>query len=150
MAHKTLIGGTAYKVSGGKILVNGTDYKISKGRTLVGGTGYNITFGIPVTITGKGTTSQGAQRCGVGIGGTGYYSSASGIEVSPGDIIRLTIWRTSGSTKTATITINGSQVQKLSSSGSRYYEWTVPDGISGITIKLAISGDAGQITVTTT
>lgn len=44
MAHKTLIGGTAYKISGGKTLVNGTAYSIYKGKTLVGGTAYEIGF----------------------------------------------------------------------------------------------------------
>ena len=47
MAHKTLKGGTAYGISGGKTLVGGTGYSISKGRTLVGGTGYNILFSLP-------------------------------------------------------------------------------------------------------
>lgn len=44
MAHKTLIGGTAYEIKGGRALVNGTGYEISKGKTLVGGTGYEIKF----------------------------------------------------------------------------------------------------------
>lgn len=44
MAHKTLINGTAYEVTGGKCLVNGTGYSIQKGRTLVSGTGYDIGF----------------------------------------------------------------------------------------------------------
>lgn len=44
MAHKALIDGTAYEVTGGKCLVNGTSYSISKGRTLIGGTGYDINF----------------------------------------------------------------------------------------------------------
>lgn len=43
-AHKTLVGGTAYTVKGGKCMVGGTVYNILKGRTLVGGTGYDITF----------------------------------------------------------------------------------------------------------
>lgn len=43
-AHKTLVGGTAYTVKGGKCMVNGTVYSILKGRTLIGGTGYDITF----------------------------------------------------------------------------------------------------------
>lgn len=42
--HKTLVGGTAYEVKGGKCLVNGTVYSIKKGRTLINGTGYDITF----------------------------------------------------------------------------------------------------------
>lgn len=44
MAHKTLINGTSYEISGGKTLVNGTAYSIDKGKTLVGGATYNIDF----------------------------------------------------------------------------------------------------------
>ena len=44
MAHKTLVGGTAYEISGGKTLVGGTAYEISGGKTLVGGTGYELSF----------------------------------------------------------------------------------------------------------
>ena len=44
MAHKTLIGGTAYEITGGKALVNGTGYSIDKGKTLVGGTAYEVGF----------------------------------------------------------------------------------------------------------
>ena len=44
MAHKELIGGTAYDTKGGRCLVNGTGYSIKKGRTLIGGTGYDINF----------------------------------------------------------------------------------------------------------
>ena len=42
--HKTIIGGTAYEVKGGKCMVNGTVYNILKGRTLIDGTGWDITF----------------------------------------------------------------------------------------------------------
>ena len=44
MAHKTLIGGTAYEIGGGKTLINGTGYSNDKGKTLVGGTGYELGF----------------------------------------------------------------------------------------------------------
>ena len=44
MAHKTLINGTAYEISGGRTLVNGTGYSIDKGKTLVGGTAYEVGF----------------------------------------------------------------------------------------------------------
>ena len=44
MAHKTLISGTAYSVTGGRELIGGTGYSIKKGRTLIGGAGYDITF----------------------------------------------------------------------------------------------------------
>lgn len=55
MAHKTLVGGTAYGISGGKCLIGGTAYSIKKGRTLVGGTGYDISFEPGTTITIEGT-----------------------------------------------------------------------------------------------
>lgn len=45
MAHKTLIDGTEYDVSGGKCLVDSTAYDIAGGKTLVGGTVYDIEFG---------------------------------------------------------------------------------------------------------
>ena len=45
MAHKTLIGGTIYNVTGGKTMVGGTSYNIKGGQTLINGTGYNIKFG---------------------------------------------------------------------------------------------------------
>lgn len=44
MAHKCLVGGTAYDVTKGRTLIGGTGYDITKGRTLVGGTGYDISF----------------------------------------------------------------------------------------------------------
>lgn len=56
MAHKTLIGGTAYGVKSGKALISGTGYDIKKGRTLIGGTGYDINFGIPVGELAVGTS----------------------------------------------------------------------------------------------
>lgn len=49
MAHKTLVGGTAYNIKGGKCLVDGTGYSIKKGRTLIDGTGYDVNFVIGLT-----------------------------------------------------------------------------------------------------
>lgn len=48
MAHKTLIDGTAYEISGGKTLVDGTAYSIKSGKTLVDGTAYEIGFGTKI------------------------------------------------------------------------------------------------------
>ena len=47
MAHKTLISGTSYDVSGGKTLIDGTAYGIAGGKTLVNGTAYDISFAPP-------------------------------------------------------------------------------------------------------
>ena len=52
MAHKTLIGGTAYNVVGGSTLVGGTQYSIAAGKTLVNGTAYSLSFdaGVPYSL----------------------------------------------------------------------------------------------------
>ena len=52
--HKTLVGGTAYTVKGGKCMVNGTVYNILKGRTLIDGTGWDITLPAPLVMPVKG------------------------------------------------------------------------------------------------
>lgn len=54
MAHKTLVGGTAYEISGGKTLVGGTAYSIKNGKTLVGGTAYDISFYWTITYNANG------------------------------------------------------------------------------------------------
>ena len=49
MAHKTLISGTAYSVTGGRELIGGTGYDCKAGKTLIGGTAFTVPFskGIP-------------------------------------------------------------------------------------------------------
>lgn len=79
MSHKTLIGGAAYEIAGGKTLVNGTSYSIAGGRTLVGGTGYDISFALPAAV--MDLFSSGAIHCAVYanglyvVGGYRYASS---------------------------------------------------------------------------
>ncbi|MDD6544880.1 MAG: DUF6273 domain-containing protein [Clostridiales bacterium] len=51
MAHKTLISGTAYSVTGGRELIGGTGYAKKKGRVLVNGTGYDIPFSSGITLS---------------------------------------------------------------------------------------------------
>ena len=54
MAHKTLISGTAYSMTGGRELIGGTGYGCKNGKTLIGGTAFTVPFskGIPLnTIT---------------------------------------------------------------------------------------------------
>ena len=54
MAHKTLISGTAYSVTGGRELIGGTGSDCKAGKTLIGGTAFTVPFskGIPLsTIT---------------------------------------------------------------------------------------------------
>lgn len=47
MAHKTMIDGTSYEISGGKTLIDGATYSITGGKTLVDGATYGIEFGKP-------------------------------------------------------------------------------------------------------
>ena len=57
MAHKTLISGTPYSMTGGTDLIAGTSYQIGGGRTLVNGTAYEIKFKpseYTITLTGSG------------------------------------------------------------------------------------------------
>ena len=54
MAHKTLISGTAYSVTGGRELIGGTGYGCKAGKTIIGGTAFTVPFakGVPLsTIT---------------------------------------------------------------------------------------------------
>lgn len=54
MAHKTLISGTVYSVTGGRELIGGTGYGCKAGKTIIGGTAFTVPFskGIPLsTIT---------------------------------------------------------------------------------------------------
>lgn len=44
MAHKTLISGTAYSVTGGRELIGGTGYGCKAGKTLIGGTAFEVKF----------------------------------------------------------------------------------------------------------
>lgn len=54
MAHKTLIGSTAYEIKGGKTLIDGTAYKIESGKTLVDGTTHDIGFNVTIEFSGNG------------------------------------------------------------------------------------------------
>lgn len=90
MAHKAMVGGTAYDITGGRCLVGGTAYSVKKGRTLVGGTGYDVNFGsakIPVYLDGH-TDQLGY----VVINGNQYYSgdgTTASEYVQAGDTIRF-------------------------------------------------------------
>lgn len=97
MAHKTLIGGTAYEISGGKTLVGGTAYEISGGKTLVGGTAYEVGFDNGMrTITLYGGT--GTYDLEVVIGGTLRY-------VNNGYLLNLDTFESYDWTSPATIEV---------------------------------------------
>lgn len=120
MAHKTLIGGTAYEIDGGKTLVNGTAYSIKSGKTLVGGTSYKIGFNPIVKITHKGTHPH----LGVTINNTEYKTENCEIEVTEGTIIQCKFFGTSLSSEnrktTGQVIINGETVAKATGAWDTY------------------------------
>lgn len=75
MAHKTLIGGTSYKISGGKTRANSINYKISIGKTRIGGTNYNISFE-PNFDNPTFTTLSGIYLNQTPVYANGYYYAA--------------------------------------------------------------------------
>lgn len=103
---------------------------------------------IAVTITGTGNTS----RCYVTINGTTYTAAASGIEVSTGDIITFAVKATINAAMPYTyVSIDGEKVVSASVNSRLYtYEWTVPEGVTEVSIALTYqSGRYGYIDVTT-
>ena len=108
MAHKTLVGGTAYEVSGGKTLVGGTAYSIKNGKTLVGGTVYEVGFA-PDTVTITITGSSGEYYVSVGIDGTTYWSATT-IEVPVGTVVECWVNSDDRYYLKASVSVNGEEV----------------------------------------
>ncbi len=149
MAHKTLINGTAYEVSGGKTLVNGTAYEVKNGKTLVNGTSYDISFIPMVTIS---ASMSNYEKC--VINGTTYNSSTLGmggsveLELPIGTIITCEIKGTAMNTKTSTITVDGVVVVEIPKNtvDTKSYNYIVN---GDTTIKMNGSIYGGSIIITT-
>lgn len=134
MAHKTLISGTAYEISGGKTLINGTAYSIKDGKTLVDGTAYEVGFAemATITLTGSGGASYAEY------GGT-QYKVPTTFEAAVGDTINLYCGDAPNS---ANIYLNGERVsQGLSSTQYSY----VVVGNATIEVKFTGSSYSTQI-----
>lgn len=105
MAHKTLISGTAYSVTGGRDLIGGTGYDCKAGKTLIGGTAYEIKFKpseYTITMTGSGgkITYNGVEQNGT-------------FTVTAGDSVTIKARAedyVNSSQVTATISLNGKVV----------------------------------------
>ena len=138
MAHKSLVGGTAYDISGGRTLVGGTGYSISKGRTLVGGTGYDIAFSFDITVTSQGISLSSSYKpgCYVVINGEKVYSKGT-YTAQAGVPIKL-VCGYFGVSYTNSIIIDG--VTVATSKGNTWceYEYTPKEDIS---IKLSSTYD---------
>lgn len=121
MAHKTMVDGVAYEITGGKTLVNGTGYAIKSGKTLVGGTAYEVGFGKPIPIiTITGDDADGYSYTSVTINGITYTSrrydgTTVSVEVEAGTVISCSAFCPSAATSatlTSTyISVNGTKVK---------------------------------------
>lgn len=127
--------------------VGGVVRKVKSGYVGVGGVARQFWSGsepISVTITGTGSSST----CYARINGTQHTEAASGIEVEPGDEITFTV-ADSQLGQNGSVIINGETVFTTSSS-TKTYVWTVPEGIAFIRIALADRGLTTGATITVT
>ena len=134
MDSKTLIGGTAYKITGGRACVGGTAYSITGGKSLIGGTAYSIAFKkntledllsrmSVVNIIGKNDGSSGVVRIPIPADGT-YYAFAFNngrigihkVVVSSGSA--SISWVKYYATSSCGLYVSGSYLQMRSSSNS--------------------------------
>lgn len=131
MAHKTLIGGTAYEIGGGRTLVNGTGYSIDKGKTLVGGTVYEVGFSQPVKLIITGYADKDYAY--VMIDGVRHYEPSI-VEITPNSEVTVYVkTKQFGSTPSSSgsnplyITMNGADVARTSDQ-TQTLSYTIPVG----------------------
>lgn len=98
---------------------------------------------IAVTITGAGKSGY----CYATINGTKQYSAGTH-EVEAGDVITFGVYGKDSSSP-GTLTIDGTEVLRVTNNTMQTYDWTVPKGISTVEIAMAYSLSRGTITVTT-
>ena len=100
---------------------------------------------VTVTITGTGRLNY----CYATINGTMEYRAGT-YEVNTGDTITFGVY---GSNKEGSVTIDGTEVLRVTGQTTQTYDWTVPSGISTIEIAmesiLSPVAGRGKITVTT-
>lgn len=101
-----------------------------------------------VSITGTGNSTY----CYATINGTKRYGAVSNLTVQPGDTIVFGVYGRSATYK-GTVTIDGETELTVTNQTTQTYSWTVPDGVSQITIAMSYTSTSSQrrgtITVTT-
>ena len=122
MAHKTLISGTAYSVTGGRDLIDGTGYDKKQGKALVDGTVRAITFApteYVLTISGGSTERDGAYV------EYGEMKHASGtLHIPVGGKVRVIVGYYTINSANVTL-IGAGTLKELGSSGAaKRYEYT--------------------------
>lgn len=100
---------------------------------------------ILVSVTGTGDSTN----CYFTYNGT-KHTAAGDFAVQAGDEIAFTVGR-DADVDPAAIKINGSTVAVVTSTGTKTYKWTVPEGTRSISIALSYRSSTlcGNITVTT-
>lgn len=149
MAHKVMVDGTVYDVTGGKTLIDGTQYSIKNGKTMADGTVYEVGFSSMPVITTSGnysassyvnyayiqfTDATGANRK-IDAQGYTYTMGADGgpvpintFEVPAGTVITCYVESESYQV-TAKIVVNGTTVASKSD-GDKTYLYTVTGNAS--------------------
>lgn len=151
MAHKTLISGTAYSVTGGRELIGGTGYAKKKGRVLVNGTGYDIPFssGIPIGtlpvgsvvkigVNGKSYDFLVVNQ-GVPSNSSRYDSSCNGTWLLMKDIYEPRQWHSYDVNKLESSTIHS----YLNSTFLNLFESNIKDAIKQVKIPYRKNGGSG-------
>lgn len=118
MAHKTLIGGTAYEIKGGRDLIGGTGYGCKAGKTIIGGTAFTVPFGsseYTLTISGGDTSNAGAY---VTYGGRKYGNGT--LKIPVGDSVRVSVGSSTGNVGGTWVKLSGAGT--LSGGGISGYE----------------------------
>ena len=132
MAHKNMVGGTAYDTKGGRCLVGGTGYAVKKGRTLVDGTGYDVNFIEKFNLTITSTGSSYPDCATVTVDGVVYKRDASThvLEVAEGTVISCSATNLGDGSTLSYIYLNGEVVKKFNTPTTATYEHTVTSNVS--------------------
>ena len=152
MAHKTMVDGTAYDISGGKTMVGGTVYGIDKGKTMVDGTVREVGFGpniIPVSITkGASIYNEGTYKSYAYIEfGNGKTCIVGEYEMERGAQFTAAVKGKTSSGGSSSIYLNGEKVAGGTQSSTMYTYSFVPD-CNAIEVTLVYSGSY-TISITT-
>lgn len=139
MAHKTVINGTEYEITGGTTLANGTKYQIRGGRTIVDGTGYAVEFASLVYLKGDSSFSL-YDYARLTVEGTTYNLTRLDTYAKAGQEILIEAYRKTDYTVVQSLYINNSYVTGVHS-GLFRYTYVIPDGITKIAIRQVTTYD---------
>ena len=149
MAHKPLIGGTAYEIVGGKDLIGGTVYEKDHGKTLVGGTAYEVGFGSSVivnVIIPSGCTNGYPTIDGIEYKASGTYEALESISIRVTGIVAAA----SGYAAAAHVYLNNVHVAQTPFSPPILDYSLSLDGCSEVTIEYKYGTSVYDCYITTT